>query len=314
MSNKKEDNSSNYSTSKTNSSSINKDQNLKNEEDNDLFPKPRQRVGIKNKMNINQPGRATISVPLSSFNGISHNASFQSKLLFFNGGKPRPKFQHIPYAHERISEDNKKKNILNNMNNKFDKKFEKKVEKKNEKKIEKKEEKKIEKKEEKKIEKKEEKKIEKKEEKKIDWKKEEKKEEKKIEKNKYEKEFNDINSNININNIINLGKQNKYNGNNNEGNQNLNAINEEDEDFEMKMNYNIKFTNTIYIPSSKVPSLSLDYKIPGFSKIQKEDKTKNKEQNQIMNLKLKSLDEQWSFQKILLDYNILDFTSKFYYF
>ena len=297
MSNKKEDNSSNYSTSKTNSSSINKDQNLKNEEDNDLFPKPRQRVGIKNKMNINQPGRATISVPLSSFNGISHNASFQSKLLFFNGGKPRPKFQHIPYAHERISEDNKKKNILNNMNNKFDKKFEKKVEKKNEKKIEKKEEKKIEKKEEKKIEKK-----------------EEKKEEKKIEKNKYEKEFNDINSNININNIINLGKQNKYNGNNNEGNQNLNAINEEDEDFEMKMNYNIKFTNTIYIPSSKVPSLSLDYKIPGFSKIQKEDKTKNKEQNQIMNLKLKSLDEQWSFQKILLDYNILDFTSKFYYY
>ena len=298
MSNKKEDNSSNYSTSKTNSSSINKDQNLKNEEDNDLFPKPRQRVGIKNKMNINQPGRATISVPLSSFNGISHNASFQSKLLFFNGGKPRPKFQHIPYAHERISEDNKKKNILNNMNNKFDKKFEKKVEKKNEKKIEKKEEKKIEKKEEKKI----------------DWKKEEKKEEKKIEKNKYEKEFNDINSNININNIINLGKQNKYNGNNNEGNQNLNAINEEDEDFEMKMNNNIKFTNTIYIPSSKVPSLSLDYKIPGFSKIQKEDKTKNKEQNQIMNLKLKSLDEQWSFQKILLDYNILDFTSKFYFY
>ena len=274
MSNKKEDNSSNYSTSKTNSSSINKDQNLKNEEDNDLFPKQRQRVGIKNKMNINQPGRATISVPLSSFNGISHNASFQSKLLFFNGGKPRPKFQHIPYAHERIAEDNKKKN---NINNKFDKKFEKKVEKKNEKKIE-------------------------------------KKEEKKIEKNKYEKAFNDINSNTNTNHNINSGRQNKHNGNNNEGNKNLNAIDEEDEDFEMKMNNNIKFTNTIYIPSSKVPSLSLDYKIPGFSKIQKEDKTKNKEQNQIMNLKLKSLDEQWSFQKILLDYNILDFTSKFYYY
>ena len=299
MSNKKEDNSSNYSTSKTNSSSINKDQNLKNEEDNDLFPKPRQRVGIKNKMNINQPGRATISVPLSSFNGISHNASFQSKLLFFNGGKPRPKFQHIPYAHERIAEDNKKKN---NINNKFDKKFEKKVEKKNEKKIEKKEEKKFEKKEEIKIEKKEEKKT------------DLKKEEKKIEKNKYEKAFNDINSNTNTNHNINSGRQNKHNGNNNEGNKNLNAIDEEDEDFEMKMNNNIKFTNTIYIPSSKVPSLSLDYKIPGFSKIQKEDKTKNKEQNQIMNLKLKSLDEQWSFQKILLDYNILDFTSKFYYY
>ena len=293
MINMKEGNSSNFS------SSINKDQNLKNEEDNDLFPKQRQRVGIKNKMNINQPGRATISVPLSSFNGISHNASFQSKLLFFNGGKPRPKFQHIPYAHERIAEDNKKKN---NINNKFDKKFEKKVEKKNEKKIEKKEEKKFEKKEEIKIEKKEEKKT------------DLKKEEKKIEKNKYEKAFNDINSNTNTNHNINSGRQNKHNGNNNEGNKNLNAIDEEDEDFEMKMNNNIKFTNTIYIPSSKVPSLSLDYKIPGFSKIQKEDKTKNKEQNQIMNLKLKSLDEQWSFQKILLDYNILDFTSKFYYY
>ena len=28
------------------------------------------------------------------------------------------------------------------------------------------------------------------------------------------------------------------------------------------------------------------------------------------NLKLKSLKDQWDFQKILLDYNILDFTSK----
>jgi hypothetical protein len=59
----------------------------------------------------------------------------------------------------------------------------------------------------------------------------------------------------------------------------------------------------------------LDYKIPGFSKIQKEDKKSTKKSGQINNpieiKNLKSLDDQWSFQKILLDYNILDFTSKF---
>ena len=80
----------------------------------------------------------------------------------------------------------------------------------------------------------------------------------------------------------------------------------------MKLNFPKK--NTIYIPSNKVPSLSLDYKIPGFSKIQKDEKkvTKKSVQNNKIDLKnLKSLNDQWSFQKILLDYNILDFTSKF---
>ena len=120
MSNKKE-NSSNFS------STINKDS--KNEEDNDIYSKTRQRVGIKNKINNNQAGRATVSVPLSSFNSISHNASFQSKVLFFNGGKPR-KFQHIPYAHERIPEDNKQKNT----NYKIDKKKKKRKKKKKKKK------------------------------------------------------------------------------------------------------------------------------------------------------------------------------------
>ena len=107
MSNNKKDDSS-ISTAKTNSSSINKDNSSKDEEE-DVFQKPRTRGGIKHKIGNFQPGRATISVPLSSFNGISHNASFQSKLLFFNGGKPRPKFQHIPYAHEKVPEDSKKK-------------------------------------------------------------------------------------------------------------------------------------------------------------------------------------------------------------
>ena len=110
MINNKEDDS--FSTAKTNSSSINKDTSSKNEED-ELYHKTRTRGGVKHKINNFQPGRATISVPLSSFNGISHNASFQSKLLFFNGGKPRPKFQHIPYAHEKVPEDSKKNNPLN---------------------------------------------------------------------------------------------------------------------------------------------------------------------------------------------------------
>ena len=103
----KNENSSNFS------SAINKDQSSKNEEDDEIYSKARQRAGIKNKIYNNQAGRATVSVPLSSFNSISHNASFQSKVLFFNGGgKPR-KFQHIPYAHERIPEENKQK-ITNN--------------------------------------------------------------------------------------------------------------------------------------------------------------------------------------------------------
>jgi len=122
--NKKDDSS--ISTAKTNSSSINKDNSSKDEEE-DVFQKPRTRGGIKHKIGNFQPGRATISVPLSSFNGISHNASFQSKLLFFNGGKPRPKFQHIPYAHEKVPEDSKKKIPFS----KTEKKIEKKVEKKN---------------------------------------------------------------------------------------------------------------------------------------------------------------------------------------
>jgi len=251
MSNKKE-NSANFSS--------------KNEEDDDLLSKARQRAGIKNKINNNQPGRATVSVPLSSFNSISHNASFQSKLLFFNGGKPR-KFQHIPYPNERIPEDNKQKNI----NNKLDKKEEKKIEKKVEKKIE-------------------------------------KKEDKKIEKN--------INMNVNINQIINSEKQNQNNKNkiniNNEENKNKKIIDEKDE-FDIKINPQKK--NTMHISINKSSTFSLDYKIPGFSKLQKDDGAKTKEENKANKIiKLKSLDEQWSFQKILLDYNILDFTSKFYYF
>ena len=274
MSNKKEDDS--FSTAKTNTSSINKDTSSKNEED-ELYHKTRTRGGVKHKINNFQPGRATISVPLSSFSGISHNASFQSKLLFFNGGKPRPKFQHIPYAHEKVPEDSKKKNPLNKFEKKTEKKVEKKVEKKN------------------------------------------------------ENDFDDIDSNININQIMesknkntnndnkNSSNDNKNNNKINTGNKNKNSINsnnkkeeeEEEEDYDFKLHLPKK--NTIYIPSGQTPSLSLDYKIPGFSKIQKEEKNSTKKSSQLNTIEiknLKSLEDQWSFQKILLDYNILDFTSK----
>ena len=265
MSNKKEDDS--FSTAKTNSSSINKDTSSKNEED-ELYHKTRTRGGVKHKINNFQPGRATISVPLSSFSGISHNASFQSKLLFFNGGKPRPKFQHIPYAHEKVPEDSKKKNPLNKFEKKTEKKVEKKVEKKN------------------------------------------------------ENDFDDIDSNININQIMESKNKNTNNDNKNSSNDNKNnnknSINsnnkkeeEEEEDYDFKLHLPKK--NTIYIPSGQTPSLSLDYKIPGFSKIQKEEKNSTKKSSQLNTIEiknLKSLEDQWSFQKILLDYNILDFTSK----
>ena len=102
--NTEKDSSSLYSSTKTNSSSKNED----------IFPKQRPRAGIKSKINNFQPGRHTVAVPLNSFSGISHNASFQSKLKFFNNGKPAQKFQHVPLTHDKsIPEENDK---IDNMN------------------------------------------------------------------------------------------------------------------------------------------------------------------------------------------------------
>ena len=103
--NKEFDSSSHLSSAKTNSSLIN--------EDNDLLPNTRPRGGIKSKINAFQPQRHTVAVPLNNFSGISHNASFQSKLLFFNGGKPK-KTYHYPIAHDKVitEEKDKKENIL----------------------------------------------------------------------------------------------------------------------------------------------------------------------------------------------------------
>ena len=218
MKKKNEDNSNNSSI-KTNSSSINEDTEY------DKYQKTRPRGGIKSKANNFQTGRNTICVPMSNFSGISSNASFQSKLLFFNGGKPPPKQKKIGTS-KAITEESEKKN--------------------------------------------------------------------KIEKD-------DINSNININNLLN-----SKNNNNKSNNSNTNANKNKDLDNPRK--YTFVKKNSVSFSSNQINSLiaSFDSKPSSSNNLNKEKKTENKNEKII----LKDLKEQWKFQKILLDYNILDFTSK----
>jgi hypothetical protein len=218
MKKKNEDNSNNSSI-KTNSSSINEDTEY------DKYQKTRPRGGIKSKANNFQTGRNTICVPMSNFSGISSNASFQSKLLFFNGGKPPPKQKKIGTS-KAITEESEKKN--------------------------------------------------------------------KIEKD-------DINSNININNLLN-----SKNNNNKSNNSNTNANKNKDLDNPRK--YTFVKKNSVSFSSNQINSLiaSFDSKPSSSNNSNKEKKTENKNEKII----LKDLKEQWKFQKILLDYNILDFTSK----
>ena len=235
--NKEFDSSSHLSSAKTNSSLIN--------EDNDLLPNTRPRGGIKSKINAFQPQRHTVAVPLNNFSGISHNASFQSKLLFFNGGKPK-KTYHYPIAHDKVitEEKDKKENIF----------------KKNTLNIE-----------------------------------------DKSKKTKIEKD--DLDSNININKLLDT-KNNNNSNNSNNSNKN--------DDYEDKINstFPIHKKNTIYYSSSQYHTLSLDSKSSNFNKILPNEKKTEEKKISSIGLKLKSLKDQWDFQKILLDYNILDFTSK----
>ena len=216
---KKNEENSNNSSIKTNSSSINEDTEY------DKYQKTRPRGGIKSKANNFQAGRNTICVPMSNFSGISSNASFQSKLLFFNGGKPPPKQKKIGTS-KAITEESEKKN--------------------------------------------------------------------KIEKD-------DINSNININNLLN-----SKNNNNKSNNSNTNANKNKDLDNPRK--YTFVKKNSVSFSSNQINSLiaSFDTKPSSSNNSNKEKKTENKNEKII----LKDLKEQWKFQKILLDYNILDFTSK----
>ena len=218
MKKKNEDNSNNSSI-KTNSSSINEDTEY------DKYQKTRPRGGIKSKANNFQTGRNTICVPMSNFSGISSNASFQSKILFFNGGKPKKKQKKIGTG-KTITEESEKKN--------------------------------------------------------------------KIEKD-------DINSNININNLLN-----SKNNNNKSNNANTNANKNKDLDNPRK--YTFVKKNSVSFSSNQMNSLisSFESKHSSKSNSNKKKKTENKNEKII----LKDLKEQWKFQKILLDYNILDFTSK----
>jgi len=213
---KKNEENSNNSSIKTNSSSINENEEIKT----------RPRGGIKSKVNNFQPGRNTICVPMSNFSGISSNASFQSKLLFFNGGKPPPKQKKIGTG-KTIAEESEKKNNI---------------------------------------------------------------------------EKDDINSNININNLLNS----KNNNNNKSNNTNTNS--NKTKDLENPRKYTYVKKNSVSFSSNQINSLiaSFESKPSTSSSSNKEKKTENKTEKII----LKDLKDQWKFQKILLDYNILDFTSK----
>ena len=241
--NKDGDSSNHYSSTKTNSSSKN--------DDNDIFAKNRPRGGIKSKINNFQPGRHTVAVPLNSFSGISHNASFQSKLLFFNGGKPRPKYQHTPHDKAIVEENDKKENL--NI-------------------------------------------------KKTTLNKEDKNKKTKIEKD-------DLDSNININKLLDA-KNSTNSSKNTNNNSNSNSNNNNDDIRKIKNNLVKK--NSICYSSNQYHSFSMESKKSNPSKTAfNNDKKGDDNRPSSTNIKLKSLQDQWDFQKILLDYNILDFTSKY---
>ena len=252
MKNKKEDEKINHNSKvKTNSSSKNED-TFSNDSENDFFQKTRPRGGIKSKINNFQAGRNTISVPITKFSGISPNADFQSKLSFFNGGKPHTKFKHMPLPQDKvIKEETEKKE------NKIKKTFNKE------------------------------------------------------EPNKKKNDNNDdIDSNININSLLNSKNNNSNNYNsNNKSNNNINN------EYEGRKRYTFVKKNSVSYSSNQFHTL--------LSKETKESKNSSSSQKNILpekkvemkkkpfnKLNLNSLKDQWKFQKILLDYNILDFTSK----
>ena len=252
MKNRKEDEKINHNSKvKTNSSSKNED-TFSNDSENDFFQKTRPRGGIKSKINNFQAGRNTISVPITKFSGISPNADFQSKLSFFNGGKPHTKFKHMPLPQDKvIKEETEKKE------NKIKKTFNKE------------------------------------------------------EPNKKKNDNNDdIDSNININSLLNSKNNNSNNYNsNNKSNNNINN------EYEGRKRYTFVKKNSVSYSSNQFHTL--------LSKETKESKNSSSSQKNILpekkvevkkkpfnKLNLNSLKDQWKFQKILLDYNILDFTSK----
>ena len=120
----------------------------------------------------------------------------------------------------------------------------------------------------------------------------------------------DIDSNININSLLNSKNNNSNNYNsNNKSNNNINN------EYEGRKRYTFVKKNSVSYSSNQFHTL--------LSKETKESKNSSSSQKNILpekkvevkkkpfnKLNLNSLKDQWKFQKILLDYNILDFTSK----
>ena len=118
---------------------------------------------------------------------------------------------------------------------------------------------------------------------------------------KIKNEKDDIDCNMNINKIIE-SKNNNSNNSNNINNTNKNN------DFENKKPKPYMKKNTINYTQKQIHELNLDKNIKSIGNNEKKIDDKKPSST---NLKLKSLKDQWDFHKILLDYNILDFTSKF---
>ena len=108
---------------------------------------------------------------------------------------------------------------------------------------------------------------------------------------------------MNINKIIESKNSNSNNSNNINNTNNTNKNN----DFDNKTKKNYIKKNTMSYTQKQIHELNLDKNLKSLGINEK--KTDDKKPSST-NLKLKSLKDQWDFQKILLDYNILDFTSK----
>ena len=250
MKNIKEDNNSSHSSSeKTNSSSFN--------DETEDSPKFRQR--FRAPMNNNFKGRKTVAVPLYSFSGISHEASFKSKLQFFNSKAHQKPQNNTLSLHNAIQEEPEKKENKYKKNN-FNKE----------------------------------------------------------DKNKKTKNDNDdIDSNININQILDSKDNNNNTNNNNENNP-------------AKRYKTLYKKNSVCYSMNQYHTLQSDAKLNTFdnpkTNIDKKPKelkradnisekspstTHTETTNEQCTIQLKSLKDQWYYQKILLDYNILDFTSKY---
>ena len=100
MKDKNEDNTENKIILKNHNSS------MKKVEDKDKDKNLTVNLGnrIKDRVSIFQQGKGKVLSQPKAYSGISHSESFQSKLLFFNGGKPLKKFQPIPFETEDIEE------------------------------------------------------------------------------------------------------------------------------------------------------------------------------------------------------------------